>query len=314
MAGEAGRRLAPRRDRGRSFRLFRLALLAGHEAAHSIEHAGAAALQPQAFLPVPRARPARRDRPDAQARSAEEAAALSQDALRGRRRGAARAAGSGDAAWASRPGDAGSALRERAARLGVDAPEARRSEPRHGRGAHLRQGLEGAPGPARGGGARVAFALLEGSASRAAEEAPERLRLRDRARGADDAAGFLATAQAARGERDPRKAAVAAHAAPRFCDAPAQSRRGPARGAALARPRRHFDDADLHTRCTRALEGTASKASPSRVIVYALSRLRERARVRVRVRVSRPASFDRHAHLFRLAQHAELGNAHLDAR
>src|SRR5258707_10093683 len=221
MAGEAGRRLAPRRDRCRSFRLFRLALLAGHEAAHPIAPAGAAAPQPQAFLPVPRARPARRNRPDAQARSAEEAAALSQDALRGRRRGAARAAGSGNAAWASRPGDAGSALRERVARLGADAPEARRSEHRHGRGAHLRQGLEGAPGTARGGGARVAFALLEGSAARAAEEAPERLRLRHRARGADDAAGFLATAQAARGERDSRKVAVAAHAAPRFCDAPA---------------------------------------------------------------------------------------------
>src|SRR5260370_42063545 len=32
------------------------------------------------------------------------------------------------------------------------------------------------------------------------------------------------------------------------------------------------------------------------------------------VRVSRPASFDRHAHMLRIAQHAELRNAHLDAR
>src|SRR5712691_7070525 len=266
MAGEAGLRLAPRCDRSRSVRLLRLALLAGDKAPYSLEHAGAAALQPQAFLPVPRARPAHRGRSDAEARSAEKTAALSQDALRSRRRVAARAAGPGNAAWASRPGDAGGALRERVARLGADAPEARRSEHRHGRGAHLRQGLEGAPGTARGGGARVAYALLEGSASRAAEEAPERLCLRHRARGADDAAGFLATAQAPRRERDPRKAAVAAHAAPRFCDAPAQSRSGPARGAAAPRPRRYLDHANLYARRARAPEEAAQGPSPTRVI------------------------------------------------
>ncbi len=67
-------------------------------------------------------------------------------------------------------------------------------------------------------------------------------------------------------ERDPRKVAVAAHAAARFCDAPAQSRRGPARGAAFARPRRYLDDADLYARGARAPEGAASKASPPRVM------------------------------------------------
>src|SRR5207244_1461658 len=101
-----------------------LAALPREEARHPFEHSGAAALEPQALLPFSRARATNRDRPDAQARCAKEIASLSQDALGGRCRGAARAAGPGCAARAARPRDAGGALRERVARLGTGAPEA----------------------------------------------------------------------------------------------------------------------------------------------------------------------------------------------
>src|SRR6266581_491047 len=147
LARAAGPRHAAECDRSRSRRVFRLALLAAFprkEARHPLEHPGAAALEPEALLRVPRARAARRDRSYAQARSPEEAAALSKDALGVRCRSAARAAGPWNGAWAARSCDAGSALRERAARLGTRSPETRRGELRHGRRAHFRQGLEGA--------------------------------------------------------------------------------------------------------------------------------------------------------------------------
>src|SRR5215831_1160995 len=118
----------------------------------------------------------------------------------------------------------------------------------------------------------MAVALFEGRPPRDPEKARERLRVRHRARGPDDAAGVLAPDQEARRGGDPRQGALAAHAAPRLRDPPAQPRRGPARRAAAARPRGHLDDADLHARRARAAQEAAPGPPPPR-----LNQLRERS-------------------------------------
>ena len=63
-----------------------------------------------------------------------------------------------------------------------------------------------------------------------------------------------------------REGAVAAHAAARLRDPPAEPRRGPARRPDAARPQRPVDDADLHARGARAHERAARAASPARLI------------------------------------------------
>ena len=72
-------------------------------------------------------------------------------------------------------------------------------------------------------------------------------------------------------KRYARKACVeprslAAYAAACVCHAPAQPRRGPARGADAARPQRSVDHADLHPRGAGAHEGAALAASSARLI------------------------------------------------
>ena len=59
---------------------------------------------------------------------------------------------------------------------------------------------------------------------------------------------------------------VAAHAAPRLRDPPAEPRRRPARRADAARPQRPVDDADLHARGARAHERAARAAPSARLI------------------------------------------------
>ena len=82
------------------------------------------------------------------------------------------------------------------------------------------------------------------------------------------------------------RAALAAHAAPRLRDAPAQPRRRPARGADAARPRRHLDDADLHPRRARAAEGCCTR----RTTRAAEAQRRRRRRQRLKRRRRRPLS------------------------
>jgi integrase/recombinase XerD len=53
-----------------------------------------------------------------------------------------------------------------------------------------------------------------------------------------------------------------ARAAPRLRQPPLAERRRPARGAGAARPRRHFDDANLHPRARRTRQGDGARPAP----------------------------------------------------
>src|SRR5262249_59303644 len=66
--------------------------------------------------------------------------------------------------------------------------------------------------------------------------------------------------------RPPRRAAEedeSAHLAAQLRDAPVGERRRLAGGAGNARPREHWDDADLHARRPHAVEGDAQAVPPA---------------------------------------------------
>jgi integrase len=91
---------------------------------------------------------------------------------------------------------------------------------------------------------------------------PRRL-VRDAPGPGHDAADVLAHRQEAGAAGRHRRAPVTAHPAPRLCDAPAEPRCRPARGADAAGPRRHRHHHHLHPRGARAAAPVARAASPT---------------------------------------------------
>src|SRR6185369_7841333 len=171
-----------------------------------------------------------------------------------------------DAPGIARPRDARDAICERLARVGAGGTEGRAGEPRHGRGARDRQGIEGAAHAAGRGCDRLDRALPPRSAAAAAARAQVGRALRHFARRAHDAPGVLGAHQAPRESRGRAPSDLAAHAAACVRHAPHQPRRGPARRAAAAGTRRHLHHADLHARGARAPEGPAPQAPSARMI------------------------------------------------
>src|SRR5206468_12362792 len=122
----------------------------------------ASRLERQALLSVLRARAADRRRSDAQARSTEAHAALSEIAIRERRRSAACRTGYRQRDGRAGPGHARDTLCDGVARFGAGLAEDARDEPRCERRARARQGREGASRAARRGGGALDLALPEG--------------------------------------------------------------------------------------------------------------------------------------------------------
>jgi O-6-methylguanine DNA methyltransferase len=86
------------------------------------------------------------------------------------------------------------------------------------------------------------------------------------ARRADDAPDVLDIDQKTCGQGADRRAAVAAHAAPRVRHPPAEPRRRLAGGAVAAGTRRYFHHANLHPCCARAPETLARRTPPTWLI------------------------------------------------
>ena len=134
-------------------------------------------------------------------------------------------------------------------------------QPEPGRAAHRRQGRSRAADPARRGGrCSGSQQFLQGPRVEILLERQTDYLFPTRRgdRMTRQAFWHIIKRYAKQGER--RKGTVAAHAAPRFRHAPAESRRGPARRADAARPQRPLDDPDLHARRPRAPRRTCIRS------------------------------------------------------
>src|SRR4029078_3236958 len=77
-------------------------------------------------------------------------------------------------------------------------------------------------------------------------------------------ATFCARVEGARGQRQAaRRAGEPACAAPRVCQPSPAQRRGPPHRADAARPRRHFNDADLYARTGEEAENPGARFAPA---------------------------------------------------
>src|SRR5439155_20757689 len=148
----------------------------------------------------------------------------------------------------SRSCDARACLRRRLARVRVDHAWRARPALRSANGPCVRQGEQGTPRTRRPVSRRRARHLPARTTSKAGARSWQGRPVFERARFASHAHGRMEDSAPIRRARGHHEARVAAHAAAFVCDASARGRRRSARGPGNARPRRHFDNADLHAR------------------------------------------------------------------